>query len=196
MLKRIVIYWLLIAMIVTGFSVLIYAVVQQDMRQGADDPQIQMAEDIAAQLTNGQQAQAVVPAEKVDIAKSLALYVIVFDSSGKSLASSAQLNGQSPTIPAGVFDSVRQNGEDKITWQPQPGVRSAIVVTQFKGAGSGFVLVGRSLREVEKRENTTMLVVLLGWIGMLFATLLATAIVVALLRTGLSSNPSDIAPQE
>jgi hypothetical protein len=133
-----------------------------------------MAEDTATKLANGRQIQDVVPTEKVDIATSLAPYVIVFDTTGKPIASSALLDGQTPTIPAGVFDSVRQSGEDKITWQPQPGVRSAVVVTQFKG---GFVLAGRSLREVEKREDDILQIVLLGWVGMLLLTFVATMII-------------------
>jgi hypothetical protein len=182
-LKTILKYWLLIAAIVTGLSGLLYAAVQQDLRQSANDPQIQMAEDTAAKLADGQQVQNVVPAEKVDIANSLAPYIIVFDATGKPIASSVQLDGQTPTIPSGVFDYVRQNGEDRITWQPQSGVRSAIVVTQFKGPNPGFILAGRSLREVEIREDNIMHLIFLGWIAILLVTLLATAILFRLLRT-------------
>jgi len=182
-LKTILKYWLLMAAIVTGLSGLLYAAVQQDLRQSANDPQIQMAEDTAAKLADGQQVQNVVPSEKVDIANSLAPYIIIFDATGKPIASSVQLNGQTPTIPSGVFDYVRQNGEDRITWQPQSGVRSAIVVTQFKGPNPGFVLAGRSLREVEIREDDIMHLILLGWIAILLVTLLATAILFRLLRT-------------
>ncbi len=183
MLKSIIKYWLLMAVIVTGISGLIYTAVQQDLRQSANDPQIQMAEDTATKLAAGQQIQNVVPAEKVDIATSLAPYIIVFDATGKPVASSALLNGQTPTIPSGVIDYVRQHGEDRITWQPQSGVRSAIVVTQYKGPNPGFVLAGRSLREVEIREDNILHIAILAWIAILVATLLATAIIFRLLRT-------------
>src|SRR5436305_4209894 len=171
------------AAIVTGLSGLLYTAVQQDLRQSANDPQIQMAEDTAAKLADGQQVQNVVPAVKVDIASSLAPYIIVFDATGKPIASSVQLNGQTPTIPSGVFDYVRQNGEDRITWQPQSGVRSAIVVTRFKGPNPGFVLAGRSLREVEIRVDNIMQLILFGWIAILIVILLATALLFRLLRT-------------
>src|SRR5258708_37142481 len=170
------------AVVVTGLVGLCYAAIQQDIRQSADDPKIQMAEDIAAKLADGQAIQNVVPSDKIDIAKSLAPYIIVFDATGKPIASSAQLDGQTPTIPPGVPDYVRQNGEDRITWQPQPGVRSAIVVTQFKGSNSGFVLVGRSLREVENREDNILQMLFLGGIGMLFITFFATAIISSIFR--------------
>jgi hypothetical protein len=42
---------------------------------------------------------------------------------------------------------------------------------------TGFVLAGRSLREVEKREDGIMQIILLGWIGMLLVTFLATGII-------------------
>ena len=183
--KTILKHWLLIAVIITGFSGLLEATIHQVIRESADDPQIQMAEDIAVALTDGQQVQNVVPAGKVDIAKSLATYIIVFDADGKAIASSAQLDGQIPTLPAGVFDYVKHNGEDRITWQPQTGVRSAIVVTQFQGSNSGFVLAGRSLREVEKREDDILQIILVGWVAILLGSLLATAVIFTILRNPL-----------
>jgi len=174
--KAILLHWLLAAIVVTGLIGLIYAAVQQDIRQGANDPQIQMAEDAAAKLAGGESVQNVVPSEKVDIATSLAPYLIIFDAHGNPIGSTAQLDGQTPTIPQGVFDSVRQNGEDRITWQPQAGVRSAVVVTQFKGSTSGFVVAGRSLREVEKREDALLQILVAGWVVMILATFVATAI--------------------
>lgn len=173
---RVLKYWLLVAIVVSGLCFLAYGLLQQDLRLNANDPQIQMAEDAAAQLAAGQSAQTIVPTNKVDIASSLAPYMIVFDANGKAIASSAILNGQTPTIPTGIFDHVRQGNEDRITWQPQPGVRSAIVVTQFKGASSGFVLVGRSLREVEIREDAMQQITLVIWLGLLVVTFMATTL--------------------
>src|SRR4051812_9606841 len=106
--KTILKYWLVMAVMITGLVGLCYGAVQQDLRQSANDPQIQMAEDIATKLTDGQSLQSVVPAEKVDIAKSLAPYIIIFDGTGKPIASSAQLDGQIPTLPPGIPDNVRQ----------------------------------------------------------------------------------------
>jgi hypothetical protein len=182
-LKTILKYWLLVAIIITGLCGISYAAIQQVIRQAANDPQIQMAEDAASKLANGQPAQLVVSAEKVDIANSLAPYLIVFDAQGKPIAASAQLDGLTPTIPAGIFDYVKLHGEDRLTWQPRPGVRSAIVVTQFKGATSGFVLAGRSLREVEKREDNLEQIIGLGCIVLLVVTLLATVLLFGKLPT-------------
>jgi hypothetical protein len=61
--KGILKHWLLLAIVLTGLIGLVYVAVQQDLRQGANDPQIQMAEDALAKLANGQSVQNVVPSE-------------------------------------------------------------------------------------------------------------------------------------
>lgn len=169
-------YWVLAAIIISGLFGIFYGAVQQVLRSGADDPQIQLAEDTATSLMAGKRVEDVISTNQIDIATSLAPYIIVFDAQGKPVASSARLNGRIPAIPAGIFDYVRQNGEDRLTWQPQPGVRSAIVVTQVKGANPGFVLAGRSLREVEKREDNILHIVIIGWAGLLLITFVATIV--------------------
>jgi hypothetical protein len=168
--------WIPLAVVITLMSGLVYVTMQQSQRIGANDPQIQMAEDVASALTAGKPLDSIVPAAQIDIATSLAPYVVVFDASGKTIASSGLLHNQLPTLPSGVFDYVRQRGEDRITWQPEPGVRSATVVTSYGGAQPGFVLAGRSLREVENREDQFGLLIGLGWLGTLFATLVAVSL--------------------
>ncbi len=134
LLPRTFLYWLPLAFCLTVLAGLVYTAVQQNFRQGANDPQIQMAEDAAVQLQDGAQAQTVVGSGKVDMSRSLAPFLIVYDATGHVLASSAQLNGAVPDIPPGVFNSVRASGEDRLTWQPQEGVREAAIVTQFGGS--------------------------------------------------------------
>ncbi len=175
-LKNIVRYWLPLSVVITLLSGLVYGAGQQVLRWDANDPQIQMAEDAANALTNGQPLQSVVPAASIDIASSLAPYLVVFDDAGKPIASSGLLHGQSPALPSGIFDYVRQHGEDRITWQPEPGVRSATVISRVSGSRPGFVLAGRSLREVEQRESQLELIVGLGWLGTLFAALVAVSL--------------------
>jgi hypothetical protein len=103
------------------------------MRMGLNDPQIQMAEDAASARASNQPVDSLIQAgaPKVDMAKSLAPYLIIYDSSGSPVASGAVLNGQAPIPPAGVFDYVRQNSEDRVSWQPAPDVHSAAVVVAF-----------------------------------------------------------------
>ena len=170
-LKNILKWWLPLAVVITMLVGLIYVTAQQVLRMTVNDPQIQVAEDTATVLTNGQSVYSVLPSSKIDIAQSLAVYVVVFDDTGKAIASSGMLHNQMPTLPPGVFDYVRQHGENRITWQPEPGVRSAIVITRYTGASSGFVMAGRSMRESEARTDQLTLLLGAGWLATMGAAL-------------------------
>jgi hypothetical protein len=179
--------WLPFAVTVTVLCGLICVTVQQDMRQGANDPQIQMAEDAARTLGNGASAHDVVlNFPEVDIALGLSPYIMIFDEQGNALASSANIHGQMPAIPAGVFDVVRRFGERRFTWAPERQVRMAVVMAHFSGQSSGFVLAGRSLREVERRESWLTFVAGLAWTLGLVGTFLAVCIDVLFSRKSAS----------
>jgi len=156
------------AVVVTILSLTIYAAVQQDLRLTANDPQIQIAEDIAAMLSAGQADQLSFPPEKIDISKNLTPFVTLFDQKGTPVLATTYLDGKVPVPPKGVFDYSSKHGEDRFTWQPKPGVRSAVIVVKFGGKNPGFVLVGRSLKEVEKREDKILLIVGAAWLLTLF----------------------------
>jgi hypothetical protein len=168
--------WLPLAAAISLLSGLIYVTVQQAYRSGADDPQVQMAEDAARLLAAGQPADSILPEDQVDIDQSLAPYLILFDADGNPVASNARLHGQTPQPPAGVFDYTRQHGQNRVTWQPEPGVRSATVIVAVSGQQIGFVLAGRSLREVEVRESRLTQMVALGCLATLLVTLGLTAL--------------------
>jgi hypothetical protein len=170
--KNIFRIWLPFAVVITAFCMLTYISVQQAYRQGANDPQIQMAEDAADALDGGSSIDAVIPAVKVSAAKGLAPFIIVYDSNGRILASNVQLGGKTPDLPGGVLDSTKQMGENRVTWQPSNGVRIAAVIVSY---GNGFVLAGRSLREVESRVDQVTKCAGATW----FLALTATLIVIA-----------------
>jgi hypothetical protein len=173
-------YWLPLAAALTAVFAFIYLSVQQDLRMGLNDPQIQMAEDAASALAANQPVDSLIPANaaKVDMTQSLAPFLIVYDSSGSPVASGASLNNQVPIPPAGVFDYVRQHKEDRVSWQPAPDVRSAAVIVAVNGGQGGFVLAGRGMREVEDRESQLTNMVMTGWL----AALVVTLVIVALLE--------------
>jgi len=143
-----------------------YGVAQQAARQAADHPQMEMARDAASRLAAGASPNSVLPKEAVDLARNTPLskdpYLIVVDRGGKVLASSVTLGGVQPLPPGGVFDYVRSHGEDTVTWQPAPGVRSAIVVDSWE---QGFVVAGRSLEDTENLESNLQLWAIGGWIA-------------------------------
>jgi hypothetical protein len=170
-----------LAGISTVLALFLYAIPQQVLRQDANDPQLQLAADLAARLEQGIAPAEAVPAGQVDMGRSLAPFVIVYDDQGVPVASQAQLNGKSPAPPLGVFDYVRQHGEERLSWQPVlgrgHGVRIAAVVERVQrvgNGGAGFVLAGRSLAQVEAREGQVVKMAGLAWIAMLGLILAGT----------------------
>ncbi len=162
MLKKIFLAWLPLACLLTLFALLVYGLTQQDLRQSANDPQIQMAEDNVSPQS----------LPTIDISKSLAPFVTIFDDNGNPISSSGTLNSVIFVPPAGVFDYVRTSGggnlrptdvagEDRFTWQPQDNVRIAAVVAK---TDTGFILVGRNMREVESREERVLFITFLAWL--------------------------------
>jgi len=79
-----------------------------------------------------------------------------------------------------VLGAARARGEDRVTWQPASAVRSAAVVVRYGGAQPGFVLAGRSQREVEARVDQLTLMIGAAWVITLGATLAAVAVSVAI----------------
>lgn len=170
-------YWIPLAVVSTLLCGVVYAAMQQNYRQSANDPQIQLSEDIAGALSLGQPAETLIPEGGFDISKSLAPFGMIFDASEKLIISSAKLGDQTLSVPVGVLAYAKAHGQNKVTWQPQKGVRAAIVATYYKnGENEGYVVVGRSLREVEKRVALLTTHVWLGWMGALASTFLVTLI--------------------
>jgi hypothetical protein len=171
--KSILRHWLPMAVVVTATCVLAYTLAQQLLRTGANDPQVQMAEDAADALAAGQAPEAVLPSAQVDLARSLAPFLIVYDGEQQVAASSAVLHGQTPALPAGVLDAALKRGENRVTWQPESGVRIAAVVVPHGGASAGYVLAGRSLGEVERRYDQIGALCAAAWVATLAAALVA-----------------------
>lgn len=163
-------------LVVIGF---VYVAVQQSYRLGANDPQIQMAGDIAATLSAGTSPKDTISTSpaKTDPSMSLAVFTTIVDSNGNVTASTMSMDGSTAVPPKGVLNAASLTHQNRVTWQPQTGTRIALVVQAYQhGNRTGYVLVGRSLKEVEIREDmlfwmaaaATSAVVMLG----LFATVI------------------------
>lgn len=177
---KVLLKWFPFAVIAVALSGLIYVMGQQVLRQMANDPQIQMSEDIASELAQGGDPKKVISSQQLDISKTLSPFVIVYDDADKSVISTGLLDGEAPNVPTGVLEYTRQHGQDRITWQPRPNVRVAIVVTHFDGKAKGFVLVGRSLRETEVRASRLLQVMMMGTAVTLVGLYLVIFVVVQL----------------
>jgi hypothetical protein len=166
--------WIPFAIVSTLLCGLIYGTVQQSYRQSANDPQIQLSEDIAASLSQGGDPSFILGGNTtIDLSTSLAPFIIVYNDKGEPVSATAQLHGQTPKLPFGVLDYTREHKQNRLTWQPESHVREAAVVTRYVGSSPGFVLAGRSLREVEKREITLEITVFAVWILALASTFIA-----------------------
>lgn len=173
-LRRAAAIFLPLAVLATAICGLAYAETQQVLRSGANDPQFQLAEDGAARLDAGADGATVADSSRtIDLAASLAPFVIVFDTNGQVLASNATLDGGSPAPPRGVLAAARPGSPNAVTWQPRDGVRIAAVVVAWKG---GTVLAGRSLRLVEQREANAELIAGAAWLAMLAALAAASTL--------------------
>ena len=174
---RPIVWWIYSALAVTGVFSAMYVSVQQDLRQGSNDPQIAMAEDAATQLEGGAVPASLVPrgVPLLDIKTTLNPWLAVYDTNALPLESSAQLSGAPPQPPKGLFDEstwvshklwkTPAGNETRVTWQPEPDVRQSIVLVHYKSATSeGFVVAGRSMRLTEERIIQLGINLLVAWV--------------------------------
>ncbi len=145
--------WLPIVFVSTVLVGLVYVTVQQSYRQGANDPQIQLAQDSANALTFGTQLPYVSDTSLINAQNSLSPFRIIYDEKGNVEDSQIQINKSTPKLPSGVLTDPLKMSEKRFTWEPLSNLRFATVVVPYHNANkSGYVLIGRSLLEVEQRE--------------------------------------------
>jgi hypothetical protein len=161
-----------LAIVITLFCLLVFWALQQNYRLNANDPQIQMAQDAADYLKDGGPV-SFASQSKLEMSKSLSPFLMLYDSNKKLVDYSAVLQGKPAAIPTGALDTAKKLGENKITWQPQRGVRIATVIVYYKGTKEGYALVGRSLKEVEKRIDMLLYGVIATWFITIVLTLIS-----------------------
>ena len=89
-----ILVFLPLAVLATALAGLVYLVAQQEGRWLGNEPQVQLAEDAAARLDAGGRPSDQVGTAAVDIARSLAPFVVVYGAAGNVLATDAELDGQ------------------------------------------------------------------------------------------------------
>lgn len=149
--------------IITIFTGVIYGTVQQLYRANANDPQVQLAHDIANDLQQKPMESILLP-DTIDLTKSLGVFMVFYDAGGNTLRSSGLLDGQPAQLPKGIFDITKNHGEHRVTWQPRRGVRMAMIVVAVNNSPVAYVAVGRSLKEVEDRIGKMIWMLAIGWI--------------------------------
>ncbi|HVT00720.1 MAG TPA: hypothetical protein VHE53_00625 [Patescibacteria group bacterium] len=170
-----------LAVAITGVTFIILGTTQQLLRLGANDPQLQISRDYATNMTSHAFTNASLfqGPEKIDIATNLAPFMIFYDSSGKVIVSTGQLNGKNPVLPKGIFNNAKENNGETLTWQPEPGIRIATVITPYSSSNSaGFVLAGRNMKEVEANIHNLEGKIMFGWLVTIIGTFIATLLFV------------------
>jgi len=152
------------AAICSVLILLIYATVQQSYRSNANYPQAAVTSDIANRLHRMASIDPYFSGDTVDLENSLNVFVVLYDASGQPLRSNAVFKGSAPQLPSGVFEFVRGNGEERVTWQPEKGTRIAMVVRRESHGDIAFVAAGRSLRETEDNELNLRKMILAAWV--------------------------------
>jgi hypothetical protein len=156
---------LVIVVFVSLISLMVYGTMQQMLRQGINYVPVQLATDAVNRLDSGISPKSVPLPTNIEISKSISPFVIILDQNKKVLVSSATLNGVTPVIPQGTFDYVAGSGQDRVTWQPQPGIREALVVDKYSAEGSsGYVVAGTSLKESEATTDKIGRDIFIGWV--------------------------------
>ncbi|HEY6278001.1 MAG TPA: hypothetical protein VIX86_16905 [Streptosporangiaceae bacterium] len=117
------------------------------LRAGADRQPLRLAALAARQLATGSPPGSVLP-PSIGLAASPGPFLMVFDRRYHLLASSGRLGSRAPVLPSGVFAWAAQHGQDRVTWEPQPGLREATVVEPYGGPHPGFVVAAQSLGSV------------------------------------------------
>lgn len=151
--------------VITLVFATLYATVQHTIRSTADTTQIVQAENTRAQLESGTPPSGLT-LTTVDVSKTIAPFIIVYDTRGKEVASGVTLGGTTPSLPKGVLANTTRDTQNRVSWQPTATVRIAAVVTQTND-GKYYILGGRSLRETEKLESRVLLFTVLGWVASL-----------------------------
>lgn len=155
--------------LVTLVTVMIYATAQQIVRIGANTLPATSAHFLADQFSRGATADALISTYPEPLPPSGASFSLVADTSGKTQISTYMLDGKPLTLPKGVFDAALQKGDNRITWQPTPTIREAIVVVPYTTpvGKKGFVVSGVSLKEPEATISGLTPILGFGWIAMI-----------------------------
>jgi hypothetical protein len=137
--------WLGLAIAVTIQAGVIYIAVQQSLRFAANQPQKSMANGAAADLESGKRP-ADLAKGYVDMAHTMAPFIIIYDQYGKVVAGNGYLDNRVPQVPIGVLSAAKGHKINEVSWEPSNGVRIAAVSVQ---GGNYYVLGGRSLEDTE-----------------------------------------------
>ena len=163
-LHRIVIALAAYALFAGGLATL-YVVEQQEGRNAVEDAP-------RALLSAGDAAAAPTQPDRVDLTHYLGTFWVQYTADGAPVAGDGYLGGSLARLPRGVLEAAKSSGEDAVSWEPEPGLRFAIVAHP---AGSGVIVAGQSLLQTEQRADRTLIYITLALVAGAFVVAAAVA---------------------
>jgi len=140
----------------------LYGVMQQSIRGSAYIAPERQLSLVESALNNNQAISQILPAHPVDLSVDHSVFIIFADENHTITGAGASINGQDVVPPAGVLENAEVKGINKISWQPSPNIREAIVVKYINSSGyGGYVVAGQSLIEYEALISRIGLIVLI-----------------------------------
>lgn len=152
--------------LITLFTLMVYGTAQHLLRTGANMLPATSARYMTQQLARGLPTTAFFPALNQDMPSGGAQFFLIADKEGKPLIATYTIGGKPPSIPKGAYDYAAKHGENRLTWQPKPDIREAIIIRPYKTKDNsgGFVVSGTSLLEPETSLALLTKKLLLGWL--------------------------------
>jgi hypothetical protein len=141
---------------------------QQTLRMLANEPQEYVARNAATLVTSSGNLPRGGFNTALPIETDPAPYLIFYDATGTPVGGTGVLKSGPPTLPAGVLDTARAKGVNRITWEPTPGARQALVIVPV---AQGYVVAGRSLAYNELQQAALTKRTELGWLATMVASL-------------------------
>jgi hypothetical protein len=152
--RTVLVAWLPVAVVASALAGTSYAMAQQVTRSTVDDAPRALAQRAADTLSRGGTPAEVTPGTTVDLTTDLGPFLIVYGPDDAVRTSTATLEGTTPRLPPGVLAQARARGIDRVTWQPQAGVREAVIALPWRSTTAhGAVVAGASLRPSEDRQD-------------------------------------------
>ena len=148
-------YVALFALVFTFLLLGVSIVNQQILRRGADRQPAVLAYFVRFVSPQNPSVAATLASPRQEISSAAWLnstqpFLVLYDDSGQPIAGNATLHGALPQPPHGIFATIRNRGEFRVTWQPRTGIRVALTGDVLPSGG--FVIAGQSLILSEARE--------------------------------------------
>ena len=158
--------WLFSVILLSLIFGVIYKVCRVSLDSTLHDPLTYEAVSTAWRLSDVQQANGQLKVDlpiKVNVANNLSTFITVYDHEKNVIASSGELDGETPALEPQFLENTNQYVRNYFDWRPSQDVHLA--GTTVAVGDDGYVLVGRNMQEADRQGNRVTKAVVIGWIA-------------------------------